>query len=1348
MTSEVQRCDVCGTPLSGRLAGNCPTCLMGLASTVGSSDGNPIERSVSPESVFGQGRRLGDYELLEEIARGGMGVVYRARQLSLKRTVAVKVLLTAEFANETSRKRFRREAEAAAGLTHPNIVSIYEIGEHEGQPYFAMELIEGQSLAELNRDKPVPGEQAARWLKTIAEAVHFAHQHGVLHRDLKPSNVLVDRLDVPHVTDFGLAKQDEAGATLTLSGQVLGTPSFMPPEQADPRRGDTTAASDVYSLGAILYHLLTNRPPFIAETLTQTLRLVAEAEPVSPRLLNPGAPRDLETICLKCLEKDPRRRYSSAQALAAELGHFLNNEPIEARPPSKIYRFQKLVRRNRLAFGAGAAVGGALAIGLAVSAWQAIRATRAQGNEATARLAAERLLYAADLKLAYQAWDDGNLAMVRSLLNAHRPKAGETDNRGFEYFCLEELAKGEQEHTFLGHTNSVFALAISPDNRWLASRGKTDTRLWDLKQRRQVAVWPAPVPVDLTDGTGFGEGISFSHDSSYLVLETEAGLQLCQLPSLQTRSLNTGPASRPLFSPVTNWIAFDSTARSQARVAVWDYLTDKPVGYLPSSVYVYCWSTDGSRLLTTLFDTLSIEEVWSPVEWWDLSTFQCVGTNRAAAFPFGAAVAPNGRLTAVADAEGDISLVDSAEGKLLGSLPSGAIRLSALAFSTDSKFLATPSRAQPILIWDLESRKRVGQLRGHEGRVICLAYSPDGKLLASGAEDGAVMLWEATRGIPPSRSADQPVADSCKFSGDGKWVALSSTSGAGFAGTMSRQHSLEILNSSNIQTVAVLRGTRAFFSPDSSQIAVAGESAEPALQIYKVGASSPRAAVRFDSPYATLLTPRVSLDGAFVSAHEYRYASDFLFDASSGERLLTLPNLGDFVGHCLLPGGRLWAQADGQRVSFWNLRSQQKEFVLEIGGSVLTMTASADGRLLALSRTDNKISLWDLETRVEVACLSGHHSLAWALAFAPDGRTLASGSEDRMIKLWDLATRREVASLAMEQEVFLLAFSPDSQTLISGGKTPYQIWRAPRGQSAKALAESQAAPLELPINSIWRLPDGHRPAPTRVLDQKEKCFTNLLKIHAAIVSYRNDHHQVPDRLGDLVPAYLSDTNTLMCPDHARTWLRANMPTPENPHPATTYAYQFRAQPFAPGDDLDGLAAPGDTMKVLRTKQLELYGGLVPVLRCELHPTTLNQAYSGEQFESEPDDWAFAAVRSLQTGHPAEFEEFCRRMEQRGTATRLQMFAWRWATALNTEERDGNTAVRFANKAVELWNRQDPETLDTLAAAYAEIGQFDDAARLELEAISLSKGAPAKFKHAPQAYNAHLALYRQHKPYRE
>jgi tRNA A-37 threonylcarbamoyl transferase component Bud32 len=291
-------------------------------------------------------RYFGDYELLEEIARGGMGVVYKARQMSLNRPVALKMILAGELATPEARQRFRAEAEAAGNLQHPNIVAIHEVGEHEGKQYFSMDFVVGKNLAEIVRGNPLPAERAASYVKTIAEAIHFAHQRGTLHRDLKPQNVLIDADDRPRITDFGLAKRIEADSGLTRTGDVLGSPSYMPPEQAASQSAEIGPHSDVYSLGAILYELLTVRPPFAAATPWETICQVLQTPPVSPRKLNPVVPRDLETICLKCLEKQPQRRYHSARDLAEELGRFLNHEPIHARPISLARRATFWARRH------------------------------------------------------------------------------------------------------------------------------------------------------------------------------------------------------------------------------------------------------------------------------------------------------------------------------------------------------------------------------------------------------------------------------------------------------------------------------------------------------------------------------------------------------------------------------------------------------------------------------------------------------------------------------------------------------------------------------------------------------------------------------------------------------------------------------------------------------------------------------------------------------------------------------------------------------------------------------------------------------------------------------------------
>ena len=314
---EPLRCPRCGRALAPhRSQGLCLPCLAGVAFGA--------ELSASPilPASLGTLRLFGDYELLEEIARGGMGVVYRARQQALDREVAIKLLLHGALASGQDVDRFRAEAAAAASLKHPGIVSIHEVGECDGQHYFSMDLIAGRDLAVITRDGLLPARQAAEVVARVADAVQHAHDQGVLHRDLKPSNILMDGKGQPHVTDFGLARRLEEAVSLTQTGSLLGTPGYMSPEQVAGKSNKVDARSDVYGLGAVLYHVLTGHAPFNGESAADILGQVAEREPIAPSLLNPGIPRDLETICLKCLSKEPSRRYTDAKAVADDLGRF------------------------------------------------------------------------------------------------------------------------------------------------------------------------------------------------------------------------------------------------------------------------------------------------------------------------------------------------------------------------------------------------------------------------------------------------------------------------------------------------------------------------------------------------------------------------------------------------------------------------------------------------------------------------------------------------------------------------------------------------------------------------------------------------------------------------------------------------------------------------------------------------------------------------------------------------------------------------------------------------------------------------------------------------------------------
>lgn len=332
----VTHCPECGSALPESAHGFCPRCLLGLA----------VKPAMAESNGLPANRFFGGYELLERIGQGGFGVVFRARQEGLDRLVALKLLRTGAFATEAELKRFRAEAQAVARLQHPNIVTLHEVGECEGQPFYSMELISGAGLDTLVKLGPLPPDRAASYVRSVADGIHYAHTRGLLHRDLKPANVLLDDYGQPKVTDFGLARALTGPSDLSHSGDFVGTLLYASPEQAAGRTKDVGVGSDVWALGATLYELLTGRPPFTGQTVVEVQRKILAEEPVAPRTLNPAVPRDLETVCLKCLAKEPGQRYREAKELAADLGRFLRREPVRARPVGLTGRFTRWCRRR------------------------------------------------------------------------------------------------------------------------------------------------------------------------------------------------------------------------------------------------------------------------------------------------------------------------------------------------------------------------------------------------------------------------------------------------------------------------------------------------------------------------------------------------------------------------------------------------------------------------------------------------------------------------------------------------------------------------------------------------------------------------------------------------------------------------------------------------------------------------------------------------------------------------------------------------------------------------------------------------------------------------------------------
>src|SRR5581483_9388010 len=343
MKTAFRICQECGDQVSDDAPeGLCPACLVETAIGPFADESGDCHSGAIPGNV-------GDYELLEEIGRGAQGVVYRARQKSLNRVVAIKIIGLGGWATKAHIKRFRLEAEAAAKLDHPFIVPIHEIGESNGSCYFSMQLVEGGQLDQVLKRRPMPVGQVAKLIAELARTVQYAHERGILHRDIKPGNILLDAKGAPHLTDFGLARLIETESTVTRTTDALGTPSYMAPEQARGKNGELTRATDVYGLGAVLYQVLTGQPPFAGGTTYDTIRLLLETEPKQPRLLNPKIDHDLSTICLKCLDKDPNRRYHSALSLAEDLERWLRHEPVKARNAGILARGRKWLRREPLA---------------------------------------------------------------------------------------------------------------------------------------------------------------------------------------------------------------------------------------------------------------------------------------------------------------------------------------------------------------------------------------------------------------------------------------------------------------------------------------------------------------------------------------------------------------------------------------------------------------------------------------------------------------------------------------------------------------------------------------------------------------------------------------------------------------------------------------------------------------------------------------------------------------------------------------------------------------------------------------------------------------------------------------
>jgi WD40 repeat protein/tRNA A-37 threonylcarbamoyl transferase component Bud32 len=994
--------------------------------------------------------RLGDYELLEKIAEGGMGAVYKARQISLNRIVALKLILAGRLATEAEVRRFRTEAEAVAQLDHPNIVPIYEVGEEEGRHYFAMKFVEGGSLAARSSGFRVPSSGSAKapsnselgtrnselaiLVAKLARAVHHAHQRGVLHRDLKPANILVDAQGEPHVTDFGLARLAEQDSGLTLPGTVMGTPSFMAPEQAAGAARELTTAADVYGLGAVLYFLLSGRAPFEGATPAETLRRVLDEEPQRPTALVPGTDRDLETICLKCLEKDPLRRYPSALALAEDIERWQRHEPITARPMTTWELAAKWVRR-RPAIAALVTVTTFSVFAFVTLQWRNQRRLEGERNRAVAQEEATRQnLYAADVYLAQQALGSGNLGLARRALEAHVPQFGQKDLRGFEWRYLWSLCRGDQVAILDGHKGSVGCVVFSPDGRKLASGGEDRfVRIWDIEAR----------PVRQTLGP-FGEAVvalAFSADGQRLTGgSANADLSAWNAESGKRVASWSAGEGRVILAPSTNLAAvaltiFPTTGRENI-VKLFDALTGKAAGTLRHAGAGAAFAHDGRRLATArpagfaIWDTSALTVVREQPEAGACSAFVFSRDDRQLA-----SFAADGRSVRVWETD---SARPVAEFAVAGTKLRGG------DFSPDGRWLATCGTDQAIHFWDLEARRKVGELKGHENEVRAVTFSPDGQLLASAGKDGTVRLWNAR--LPKPESFPTNAFPPCALSADGLSLATQDRLG--------RRTNVEVI----VWNVTTWEARRlpgvtnaqpiAFVNPPDGLLTMTRPFQAEPLWLRRFDLRSGRATEPVKLPNSD--RPRTATD---YCARRDQFALGsydgqiILWSAADGSLLTTLSGPSNEVQAIrFAPDGRTLASfAKGGGLKLWTVDNGREIRTLSIpAAGALDLAFSPNGEILAVADTSNAIELWNAATGRLLTTLAGHAEPVLRLAFAPDGRTLASSSEDGAVKLWSVVARRELATLFRGEPKVWLEFSADGQALFATDTNGHlNCWRAP-----------------------------------------------------------------------------------------------------------------------------------------------------------------------------------------------------------------------------------------------------------------------------------------------------------------
>jgi WD40 repeat protein/tRNA A-37 threonylcarbamoyl transferase component Bud32 len=932
------------------------------------------------------GSRFGDYEILGELGRGGMGVVYKARQRSLRRLVALKMILAGQLAGSEQVERFHREARAVAQLDHPNIVPIYEVGQHHGQHYFSMKLIEGRSLSCDLAHYRRHHKAAAFLMSRVARAVHYAHQRGILHRDLKPRNILLDARKQPHVTDFGLAKRLDASDSLSPEGAVIGTASYMAPEQAAAGGRRLTPAADVYSLGAVLYELLTGRPPFQGATFVETLWQVLDLEPPPPRRLNPAVPRDLETVCLKCLDKRPSHRYASAEALAEDLERWVEGKPILGRRVRWPERAWLWCRRSPALAALVAAtvllctLAGALCLAYSSAGWQA---SHAQGELDQELVRKEAKAYLEDMRHAQAHLNGGEVVPARALLAKWRHK----DHRAWEWYFLDAQCR-ELRLSVRGHGGRVWAVAWSPDARQLASADDQGVvSVWDVADNKELASFQAQA--------GGVRALAWSPDGKLLATASKGAPQLWEAATgKETRTLPLADNPRP----------DGPSRRPQARSLIWS----------PGEQKLALVDTEGE------------------IKVWDLGTGAKPLVLLAHTGAFGAAWGPDGKRLASVGVDGLVKVWDAATGKPEFDLPTPAASSvvtgfwgHALDWSEDGKRLGVISERGEIQVLDVGTRGVVAtgklvprdpEVRRGVARPRCFRWGPGCRSLASiEMFGGDLTLWDAATGKEgvsirlggdsSSRVMVQP-GDLCRPAWDrsGRQIAL-----GGIDGTVRAWR----VGSSRWTARSPIRDASAClaWSWDSHRIfgSPSDTAAEDAEALFAAAAAG-----RLPSPPGSRPRPQIQAWDA-LTGDVVRTIGSVRPDSSPPVVALAESPDGKWLAFATADGSlRLWPAAGGEQpvpLDETPGAAPLHGVVQNNSDNLGVLCWSPDGKRLAYStRHQTTIRLWDPDTRQTVGTLEGHGGPVRSLAWSPDGKRLASAGAGT-VKVWDVSSAKATATL-------------------------------------------------------------------------------------------------------------------------------------------------------------------------------------------------------------------------------------------------------------------------------------------------------------------------------------------------